>query len=81
VVLDGFLGDTPLGLRALGSMSEADAEGRVHFAFRIYLPWEYCEFLSVGWRAEDTDIDFEITRYALGLKESVTLDMSRVKSS
>lgn len=79
--LDGFLGDQPLGLKPIGSLSAADEDGRVHFQFRVYFPFQYGDHISVGWRGEFADGDVEILRFGLGLKETPTLRASRVKTA
>lgn len=79
-VIDGYLGGVPLGLVPLGSLGEADEEGRVHYQFRVYFPWQYGNHFSFGFSSSDTDIDYEVTRFGLGLMKSVTLDSARVKT-
>lgn len=76
----GFLGSTPLGLRPIGSVSAPDTEGRRHFQFRVYFPFQYGNYFSVGFESYDEDIDYEVTRYGLSLKESVSVDTGRIKS-
>lgn len=79
-VIEGYLGGTPLGLRPIGSFSEPlDENGRRHFQFRVYFPFQYGNHFSVGWGASEVDADFEITRYGLGMLESVSVDTNRVK--
>ena len=80
-LIDGFLGGTPLGLRPLGSFSDPlDEDGRRHFQFRVYFPFQYGNHFSVGFSASEVDADFEITRYGLGMLESVSVDTGRVKA-
>ena len=85
-LLDGeasqaFLGGKPLAIDPLGAtFSEPDADGRRHFSFRVYFPFQYGNFFSVGQTSNGVDIDYEITRYALGLKEDVSVNMNKVKS-
>lgn len=75
-----FLGGNPIGLRPIGSISEADPEGRRHFAFRVYFPFQYGNHFSVGFESSGSDLDYEVTRFGLGLAESVTVDTGRIKS-
>ena len=78
--LPGFLGGSPIGLKPKGSVSEADEEGRRHFFFIIYFPFQYGNHFSVGFESSGTDLDYELTRMGLGLAESVTVDTGRIKS-
>lgn len=85
-LLDGtasqaFLGGTPLGVETLGAtFSDPDADGRRHFSFTVYFPPQYANFFSVGQSSNGTDIDYETTRFGLGLKEDVSADATRVKT-
>lgn len=78
--LPGFLGGTPFGLRPMGSISDADEEGWSHFYFRVYFPFQYGNHFSVGFSSAGVDIDYEITRFGLGLGQTVSVDTSRIKS-
>lgn len=77
--LPGFLGGTPLGLRPHGSVSAADETGRRHFQFRVYFPFQYANYFSVGFESSRADDNYEIIRYGLGLKESVSVDTGKIK--
>lgn len=74
------LGGGPLGLAPMGSVSEADEDGRRHFQFRVYFPFQYGNYFSVGHESSNEDDDYEITRYGLGLKEDVSMSALKVKS-
>lgn len=78
--LPAFLGGSPLALKPMGSVSEADSEGRRHFQFRVYFPYQYGNHFSVGFSSNGADLDYEITRFGLGMQESVSVDTGRVKS-
>lgn len=78
--LSAFLGSKSLGLQPIGSISDPDSEGRRHFYFRVYFPFQYGNHFSVGFESSNTDIDYEITRFGLGLKESVSTDTTKIKS-
>lgn len=80
VVLPGFLGGAPLGLRPHGSVSSADSDGWRHFYFRVYFPFQYANHFSVGMESSGTDFSYDITRIGLGLKEDITVKSSRIKS-
>lgn len=85
-LLDGsessaFLGSAPLAINPLGAtFSDPDADGRRHFQFVIYFPFQYGNFFSVGHASNEADDDYEITRYGLLLKEDVSPDNTRVKT-
>lgn len=84
-LLDGaetsaFLGSAPLAIDPLGArFSDPDADGRRHFVWVVYFPFQYGEFFSIGHSSNGADIDYEITRYGLLLKEDVSPDATRVK--
>lgn len=85
-LLDGsessaFLGGRPLSLDALGAtFSEPGADGRRHFQFQIYFPFQYGNFFSVGHSSDGTDIDYEVTRYGLLMKEDFSPQTSKIKT-
>jgi len=77
--LDAFLDGKPIGIAPFGSLSDPDEEGRKHFQFRINFPFEYANYFAVGWEAQGEDYDYEIIRYGLGLKESISTDTTNIK--
>ncbi len=77
----GFLGGAPLGIDPLGAtFSDPDADGKRHFSFRVYFPFQYGNFFSIGHRSNDADIDYEITRYSVGVKYDTVIPTSRIKT-
>lgn len=72
------LGGEPLGLSPKGTVSTIEGEPRDHFLFRVYFPYQYGNTFSVGFRSSGVDNDYEITRFGMGLKESVTFDADSV---
>lgn len=68
-ILGGALGSSPLSLSPLGSISKTDSDGRRHFSFRVYFPYQYGNYFSVGWEMEAIDSEVEIVRYAMAIKE------------
>lgn len=75
------LGGAPLAINPLGAVfSDPDSDGRRHFSFTVYFPPQYANFFSVGHSSNGEDLDYEITRYGLGLKEDVSVDSGRVKT-
>lgn len=79
-ITGSFLGSLPLGVQPLGAFSTLDSDGRRHFQFRVYFPFQYGNYFSVGWESVGTDLDYEITRYGLGVKEDMSVDTSQIKS-
>lgn len=79
--LSAFLGAESLGLSPIGSIGEQDPDGRRHFYFRVYFPFQYGNHFSIGFKSSGTDDDYEMTRIGLGMKESVSTDTNRVKST
>jgi hypothetical protein len=72
------LGGEPIGLSPKGTVSTIDGEERDHFLFRVFFPFQYGNSFSVGFRSDRKDDDYEITRFGMGLKESVTFDAGTV---
>lgn len=85
-LLDGntsqaFLGNGPLAINPLGvSLSDPDADGRRHFQWRQYFPFQYKNHYSVGITASSPDNDFEIIRAGLIMKEDVSVAVNKIKS-
>lgn len=78
----GFIGHAPFGIDPMGaSFSEPGADGKRHFSFRTYFPFEYGNYFSAGFSSSEVDSDFEITRMGLIIKESVSPDTNRVKTA
>jgi len=85
-LLDGeesqaYLGGAPLAIDPLAAtFSDPDADGRRHFSFRVYFPYQYGNYFSVGHWSNGADFDYEITRYGLGMKEDPAVNTNRIKS-
>jgi len=76
------LGIEPLGINPLGiTFSDPLDDGRRHFSFRIYFPYQYGNYFSVGQSSDGVDQDYEIIRYGLGIKEDPAVKFSRIKSN
>ena len=76
------LGGSPLAFDPLSAtFSDPDEDGRRHFSFRIYFPFEYGNFFSIGQTSNGEDIDYETTRFGLGIKEDVSVDTTTIKSN
>lgn len=85
-LLDGqessaFLGSSPLAINPLAAtFSDPDEDGRRHFSFYVYFPFQYGNFFSVGHQSNGADLDYEITRYGLLMKEDISPDNTKIKS-
>jgi len=80
-VLQASLGGSPLAIDPLAAtFSDPDTDGRRHFMFRVYFPFQYGNFFSMGVSSSGIDLDHEITRFGLIMKESVSVNTTRIKS-
>ncbi len=77
-----YWGDAPLGINNLSiDYSDVDADGRRHFVVRIYFPYLYGQYFSVGCSSSGVDQDFEVTRFGLMIEEESGINISKVKAS
>lgn len=85
-LLDGeastaFLGNQPLAINPLAAtFSDPDADGRRHFMFKVFFPFQYGNFFSFGQSSSGADFDYETTRFGLLMKEDFSPDNNRIKS-
>lgn len=84
-LLDGeqsqaFMGSKPLALNTF-ELGEPGADGRRHFQWRQYFPYQYHNYFSIGFSASKADNDFEIIRSGLVVKETVSVDTRKIKSA
>ena len=85
-LLDGeessiFLGGEPLGINPMAAkFSDPDQDGRRHFWFQVYFPFQYGNFFSIGQQSSGADFDYETTRFGLLMKEDFSPDNTRIKS-
>ena len=80
-ISNAFLGGTPIGLRPMGAISgDPDADGRRHFQFRVYFPFQYGEYFSIGWITAGSDINVEVIRFGMSMKEDISSDMAKIKN-
>lgn len=75
-----FLGANPLGLSPLGTVSSVDESGRRRFQMVVYFPYIYGQTFSTGLSSSGTAQDWEVERINLGLKESVSSLVPRIKT-
>jgi hypothetical protein len=79
LTIGSFLGQNPLGLTPMGSVSEPDADGRRRFSFMAYFPYIYGQYFSTGLSSEGVNQDWEVLRVSLGLLESVSTRVTNTK--
>ena len=77
--LTAFLGGSPFALYPMGALGALDTEGRRHFYFRVYFPFQYGYHFSLGLSSSGTDYDYEVTRMGMLLKSTVTSDATKIK--
>lgn len=76
-----FLGGEPLALDPMAvDMGPVDDDGRRHFSFFVYHPFQYANYFSFGFANSAVDSDFEITRVGLMMKEDPARDANRIKT-
>lgn len=77
--LGSFLGDNPLGLEPLGSISDPNPDGYRHFKFVVYFPDIYSNYLSLGVSSSGQDQSYEISRIGLGTSEDTMQAVDNIK--
>lgn len=76
-----YLGDTPLGINNLSvDYSDVDIDGRYHFIARVYFPFVYGNYFSVGVSSSGIDQDHETTRFGLMVSEEPSVNRNKIKS-
>ena len=80
-ISNAFLGGLPLALVPIGSISNPDIEsdGMRYFKIKVFFPFQYANYFSIGWKASGLDYDYDVIRLGLGLKESASVKNSQVK--
>lgn len=77
-----YWGDVPLGISNLSiDYSDIDNDGRRHFVARVYFPFIYGQYFSVGAASSGIDQDFEITRMGLMVEEEAGININKVKAA
>ena len=75
-----YLGDAPIGIQTLTTdFSDLDADGRRHFSARIYFPFQYGNYFSVGISSSGKNQDHETSLFGLMLSESPSVNQNRIK--
>lgn len=77
-ITGSFLGSAPLSIRPMGTISQTgEDEGRYHFSFRIYFPFQYGQYFSVGFDSLGADLDYELTRYGMMVTQDISWSPDR----
>lgn len=86
-LLDGttsalFLAGSPLAITPSAlTFGDPDADGRRHFMWRQYFPFQYANYFAVGFDANIADNDFEIIRTGLILTQDTSIDVNKIKAN
>lgn len=80
-ISSAFKGSLPLSIQPKGAFGgELDNEGRRHFLFYIYFPFEYGEQFSWGFKNSDLNASFEVIRAGLNPSSDTVYDLNnRIK--
>lgn len=77
-----YLGGKPLAIDPnAASFSDPDADGRRHFHFTQYFPFEYGNYYSFGISSSVVDNDVELIRAGLIMKEDVSTDLTKIRTN
>lgn len=75
-----FLGSHPFAIQPEAAVyGDPMSDGRRHFSFRVYIPFQYGNYFSVGFASSEADDDYEITRFGPIMKESPSVNANRIK--
>lgn len=77
--LGAFMGNNPLGLEPLGTISDPLPDGSRHFKFVVYFPDIYSNYLSIGVDSSGTDQSWELIRIGLGTSEDSMQSADNIK--
>jgi hypothetical protein len=77
--LGAFLGQNPLGLAPLGTISDPAPDGTRHFKFVVYFPDIYSNYLSIGVDNSGKNQNWEINRFGIGTSEETIYDAATIK--
>lgn len=79
-VLPASLGVNSLGLQPLGTIGPVGTDGRKHFWFIAYFPFEYLNYIAPGVKNSGTYQDWEITRWGFALGSEPMYFTDKLKS-
>lgn len=77
---NAFLGGAPIALNPMGAFGPVQEDGRRHFAFAVFFPYQYGRYFSVGFKSSGADLDYEISHIGLAMSPTPDLITSRIKS-
>jgi hypothetical protein len=63
----------------MGSISSPDENGYRHFEFRVFFPFQYAHYYSIGFESSELDTDYQILRMGMQIKEVLTYNAGEVK--
>lgn len=76
-----YLGDAPLGINRMAvDLSDVDFDGRRHFSARVYFPYIYGNYMSIGKETSGINQNVETTRWGIFITETPVVNANRVKS-
>ena len=76
-----YLGDAPFGINTLKvDYSDIDIDGRRHFSARVYFPFIYANYFSIGVSSSGVNQDHETTMFGPMLSQDTSVNTNRIKS-
>lgn len=76
-----FFGSHPFGTTPIsGTIGEVMADGRRRFSFIVYFPYIYGQYFSTSFASSGVDMNWEIIRISLGLREDISVRQSNTKT-
>lgn len=76
---NAFLGGAPIGLNPQGALGPIQEDGRRHFAFSVFFPYQYGRYFSVGFKSSGTDLDYEVSHIGLAMSPTSDIITGRIK--
>lgn len=77
---NAFLGGAPIALQPMGALGPVQTDGRRHFSFFVFFPYQYGLHFSLGFKSSGTDIDYEVSGIGLAMTPTADLNATRIKS-
>lgn len=76
-----YIGDAPLDINSLSvDYTDVDFDGRRHFSARVYFPYIYGNYFSVGVSSTGADQDHETSMFGLMVTEQPSINTNRIKT-